>query len=133
MIGWLIDGGVSTRGVRSTYVVTFWLCWAVFVTCVCVWFFFWLLVFFVFFFFFSSRRRHTRWNCDWSSDVCSSDLPPGPARLPLRRRPGAPRVRRARRPEAALHRRLRPRTERLRERARPRPHEIGRASCRERV
>src|SRR5689334_8191947 len=41
-------------------------------------------------FFFSSRRRHTRWNCDWSSDVCSSDLggagravhrpPAGPAR-----------------------------------------------------
>src|SRR6266481_8268030 len=29
-----------------------------------------------FFFFFSSRRRHTRWNCDWSSDVCSSDLAP---------------------------------------------------------
>src|SRR6266568_3439160 len=27
-------------------------------------------------FFFSSRRRHTRWNCDWSSDVCSSDLFP---------------------------------------------------------
>src|SRR5689334_4605484 len=26
------------------------------------------------YFFFSSRRRHTRWNCDWSSDVCSSDL-----------------------------------------------------------
>src|SRR6266481_9129142 len=25
-------------------------------------------------FFFSSRRRHTSWNCDWSSDVCSSDL-----------------------------------------------------------
>src|SRR3989338_1673499 len=22
----------------------------------------------------SSRRRHKRWNCDWSSDVCSSDL-----------------------------------------------------------
>src|SRR5438309_2266091 len=31
-------------------------------------------MFFFFFFFFSSRRRHTRWNCDWSSDVCSSDL-----------------------------------------------------------
>src|SRR5438309_10948730 len=31
-------------------------------------------VFYFFFFFFSSRRRHTRWNCDWSSDVCSSDL-----------------------------------------------------------
>src|SRR2546430_11106192 len=29
-------------------------------------------VFFVFFF--SSRRRHTRFDCDWSSDVCSSDL-----------------------------------------------------------
>src|SRR5438034_7434553 len=28
----------------------------------------------VFFFFFSSRRRHTRSLCDWSSDVCSSDL-----------------------------------------------------------
>src|SRR5947207_15306437 len=30
----------------------------------------WLFVFF----FFSSRRRHTRSLCDWSSDVCSSDL-----------------------------------------------------------
>src|SRR2546430_15092495 len=29
-----------------------------------------------FFFFFSSRRRHTRFDCDWSSDVCSSDLFP---------------------------------------------------------
>src|SRR5688572_31743276 len=33
------------------------------------------------FFFFSSRRRHTRFDCDWSSDVCSSDLCGGP-RLP---------------------------------------------------
>src|SRR5688572_31550681 len=31
----------------------------------------------VMFFFFSSRRRHTRFDCDWSSDVCSSDLPTG--------------------------------------------------------
>src|SRR5690242_21452874 len=31
-------------------------------------------IFFFFFFFFSSRRRHTRLTCDWSSDVCSSDL-----------------------------------------------------------
>src|SRR5256886_6947372 len=34
------------------------------------------------FFFFSSRRRHTRFDCDWSSDVCSSDLmivPPIPS------------------------------------------------------
>src|SRR5438034_11362969 len=28
--------------------------------------------------FFSSRRRHTRSLCDWSSDVCSSDLAPAP-------------------------------------------------------
>src|SRR2546430_3676505 len=41
----------------------------------------------VVYFFFSSRRRHTRFDCDWSSDVCSSDLTsfpvsvlPGPAR-----------------------------------------------------
>src|SRR5256886_13590232 len=26
------------------------------------------------FFFYASRRRHTRFDCDWSSDVCSSDL-----------------------------------------------------------
>src|SRR5256886_4995802 len=30
----------------------------------------------LYFFFFSSRRRHTRFDCDWSSDVCSSDLAP---------------------------------------------------------
>src|SRR5215813_5211577 len=36
-----------------------------------------------FFFFFSSRRRHTRCGRDWSSDVCSSDLPPDvPAIVP---------------------------------------------------
>src|SRR2546430_706087 len=28
----------------------------------------------VIYFFFTSRRRHTRFDCDWSSDVCSSDL-----------------------------------------------------------
>src|SRR6266496_4948891 len=32
-------------------------------------------MFYFFFFFFSSRRRHTRSLRDWSSDVCSSDLP----------------------------------------------------------
>src|SRR3989475_405607 len=31
----------------------------------------------VYLFFFSSRRRHTRFDCDWSSDVCSSDLREG--------------------------------------------------------
>src|SRR5688572_24974462 len=33
--------------------------------------------YYIFFFFFSSRRRHTRFDCDWSSDVCSSDLASG--------------------------------------------------------
>src|SRR2546427_4863605 len=41
----------------------------------CFLFLFMLFLFDVFFFFFfSSRRRHTRFDCDWSSDVCSSDL-----------------------------------------------------------
>src|SRR2546427_4085150 len=35
------------------------------------------------FFFFSSRRRHTRFDCDWSSDVCSSDLPSGDIHWPF--------------------------------------------------
>src|SRR5260370_27325177 len=33
-----------------------------------------MFIIFVIIFFFSSRRRHTRFKCDWSSDVCSSDL-----------------------------------------------------------
>src|SRR5256886_6669786 len=37
-------------------------------------FFFCVCLYLIFFFFFSSRRRHTRFDCDWSSDVCSSDL-----------------------------------------------------------
>src|SRR2546430_6270310 len=41
----------------------------------CLFYFFHIYIFiFFFFFFFSSRRRHTRFDCDWSSDVCSSDL-----------------------------------------------------------
>src|SRR5690625_5967341 len=36
---------------------------------------------YLYFFFFSSRRRHTSWPCDWSSDVCSSDLEEGRDRL----------------------------------------------------
>src|SRR5205085_7361007 len=31
----------------------------------------------------SSRRRHTRFDCDWSSDVCSSDLQHGESGLPI--------------------------------------------------
>src|SRR5579864_7798369 len=38
-------------------------------------------------FFFSSRRRHPSLTCDWSSDVCSSDL----WRRPAPRRPAPPR------------------------------------------
>src|SRR6267143_369862 len=58
------------------------------------------------FFFFSSRRRHTRWNCDWSSDVCSSDLAtprhPGARRSGLsRKRPGRTRDAMDRRPRTA--------------------------------
>src|SRR3989442_11808096 len=42
------------------------------------------------FFFFSSRRRHTRCGRDWSSDVCSSDLPvwDGATRVPRTARLG---------------------------------------------
>src|SRR5688572_31287898 len=41
-----------------------------------LYFFFFVYLYYLcfFFFFFSSRRRHTRFDCDWSSDVCSSDL-----------------------------------------------------------
>src|SRR5438034_11751314 len=35
-------------------------------------------------FFFSSRRRHTSSLCDWSSDVCSSDLTATPLQNDLR-------------------------------------------------
>src|SRR2546429_3526030 len=40
----------------------------------------------VVYFFFSSRRRHTRCSRDWSSDVCSSDLPRSTAAMVARRR-----------------------------------------------
>src|SRR2546430_6071807 len=51
----------------------------------------------VLFFFFSSRRRHTRFDCDWSSDVCSSDLTAigtaiATAANRLRRAPGKSKV-----------------------------------------
>src|SRR2546430_2943029 len=91
----------------------------------------WLLVAF---FFFSSRRRHTRFDCDWSSDVCSSDLLAVPGLQSAaqrsgrgRRRGGSPRAwcrrgrtwpgRSARRGRAAGP-------------AAAPPAEIGRASCR---
>src|SRR5207249_6953666 len=73
-------------------------------------------IFFTFDFFFSSRRRHTRSKRDWSSDVCSSDLPafrllrPGSHRLhplhrcPVGRQPGGTLRRRFRgEPDARRH------------------------------
>src|SRR5687768_18038543 len=62
--------------------------------------------YFFFFFFFSSRRRHTRCSRDWSSDVCSSDLP----RLPPTHAPSTSSsacARRRRLPESRGARRVR--------------------------
>src|SRR5256886_4364553 len=71
----------------------------------------------IFVFFFSSRRRHTRFDCDWRSDVCSSDLArqgvrvnalcPGPVETPLLMRifnedPGAYQRRRVHLPMGRL-------------------------------
>src|SRR2546430_10155168 len=86
-------------------------------------------------FFFSSRRRHTRFDCDWSSDVCSSDLryfSPPPIEYSLLasfighnavdpdQRVGNVRAYRQNYMEAGWSQEVHPR-------------EIGRASCRERV
>src|SRR2546430_17435213 len=68
------------------------------------------------FLFFSSRRRHTRFDCDWSSDVCSSDLPAGIIRLP--------NVRELRLPNYSRRAASLPLVDSWRE--------IGSASCRER-
>src|SRR5256886_9259664 len=87
------------------------------------------------FFFFSSRRRHTRFDCDWSSDVCSSDLVVGVAdeikgEIPL----GLIVLKvGVQRPADAIADEL---VARVRERIGPVAafrKEIGRASCRERV
>src|SRR5205085_7093743 len=43
-------------------------------------------------FFFSSRRRHTRFDCDWNSDVCSSDLGGSPRSLGCRHTWSTPRT-----------------------------------------
>src|SRR5437588_5513399 len=48
--------------------------WFLFFVPIFLSFFFLSFLLLVFFFFFSSRRRHTSSLCDWSSDVCSSDL-----------------------------------------------------------
>src|SRR5689334_23629148 len=100
-----------------------------------------------FFFFFSSRRRHTRWNCDWGSDVCSSDLkrlaaPKKGSRTQreLFFRPSPIRGQREgldARDETDKAERQPQQTGTSRNKdddvRRPHVHEIGRASCRERV
>src|SRR5689334_24768779 len=93
-------------------------------------------------FFFSSRERHTRWNCDWSSDVCSSDLIAG-HRLPVRDVMGHARLRpdpgAVPDPQVADHSRLAGQDHALPDLGGPADPdlrhdqaEIGRASCRER-
>src|SRR5260370_18433770 len=94
-----------------------------------------LLMSFVFFFFFSSRRRHTRFKCDWSSDVCSSDLFPDSKcgnQFGDDDRPGGGGVvdRRKQRPRPSS---LCNQSSNVSQQGRPRLDEIGRASCRERV
>src|SRR2546430_5758754 len=87
-------------------------------------------------FFFSSRRRHTRFDCDWSSDVCSSDLGEESQRIgPLPIQVFSPAVEildtlerwGVRSCEALAKLPLLQLSERLGQ------QEIGRASCRERV
>src|SRR5437588_8069143 len=106
----------------------FYFCWVVF------YLFFFLC--FLFFFFFSSRRRHTRSLCDWSSDVCSSDLllEAAAQRGPLsgRRLQQHPAVSALRR-EHAIQRLGHVAEPTRLVRVRARVQEIGRASCRERV
>src|SRR5256886_8543590 len=89
---------------------------------------------FCFFFFFSSRRRHTRFDCDWSSDVCSSDLWPDPEGNPLI---GTILLRQSVFLDRKLPQLARSRTPRPKSLnsflARAMAWEIGRASCRERV
>ena len=40
----------------------------------CCFFFFFFFYFFIFFFFFKQKTAYEILTCDWSSDVCSSDL-----------------------------------------------------------
>src|SRR2546430_6600235 len=87
------------------------------------------------FFFFSSRRRHTRFDCDWSSDVCSSDLPvcrafSGKLPSPLGRGlgEGIEQPEKENHPSLLLHSDKKEKSGCV-----PSPGQIGRASCRERV
>src|SRR5437016_5241406 len=91
------------------------------------------LCYYCYFFFFSSRRRHTRLVSDWSSDVCSSDLPLGDVhgRAPGCRGARRRRARVRRRPAARGRRHIarglsrRDRSLGRRGRARFRPHRVA--------
>src|SRR5438045_8985934 len=74
-----------------------------------------------FVFFFSSRRRHTRCLSDWSSDVCSSDLPSSMTAIAVLGQAAAASISRS---GGALP--ITTATSSTR-------NKIGRASCRERV
>src|SRR5690606_39569192 len=81
-------------------------------------------------FFFSSRRRHTRFSRDWSSDVCSSDLPCSTTACScsaIRRPTPRPTAPATTRDSPWWPRRWSNRS------TAPSPPKIGRASCRERV
>src|SRR5437762_13845228 len=82
-------------------------------------------------FFFSSSRRHTRYIGDWSSDVCSSDLPARQQEAARRYQAEAATVQRQ---LLADHVERGPRVELEGSPVGDRgPAQIGRASCRERV
>ena len=44
------------------------------IVCGCVFFFYFFIFNFIFFFFFKQKTAYEIYQCDWSSDVCSSDL-----------------------------------------------------------
>src|SRR3546814_10797884 len=91
------------------------------------------------FFFFKQKTAYEMRISDWSSDVCSSDLPENLGRDADAGRRKAARQRRGQSQDAARRERREARTDasyRRRETARnagKAPRQIGRASCRERV
>src|SRR5690349_24742445 len=91
-----------------------------------------MIVSIIFLFFFSSRRRHTRSLRDWSSDVCSSDLPRPENREDDGDR-GADRGDQQRVDDEPDEEDDDPDREADRPQCRRRQMQIGRASCRERV